>query len=374
MIMKRLISSLTLILFALTCFSQYSLLTVFSEEGETFYLYVDGEKMNETPMSNINNIRLVNDYHRIKVVGASDRSISVSKNQGSRDMDDNYCRLTLCLKQNRSGKYKLRMTNFTPIPEEEFYSQQPDDNTGEVVYVEETTKPVTSVERKKVVRKSTTTTENSNVSVTVNAEKNSEKSGKSESVSMNLNVSEDGNSASLSLNVSASGSSSGKTVVTESSSEETVVINGGTTTSTSITTEETITINGGTSNSSAGNTTVVESHPMPGYNGTIGCRNVIWDREMKDIKRTISDKFHDESRLSVAKDIVKRKCLQAKHVRDIMKLFDHEGTRLKFAKAAYANTYDQDNFYIVYNELDFDVSVNELKAFINGEDTDDFEF
>ncbi|GEM_PF-2208798 len=365
--MKRLITSIALALSVLMGFSQYSLLTVFSDEGETFHLYVNGEMINSNPESHITNIMLINDFNRIKVIGISEKELHVKKQLEAKDMDGNYCRLTLCIKRNRSGKYKMKLTDFTPIPDIEFDKPQP-----EIVYVDRGTNNTNTTQSKRIVKTSTTTTGNTNVSFTVNA--NNKSKGEEESVSMSINVAEGNNSASVSFNVSASESSNGKTVITESSSEETITVNSGTTTSTQTTIEETTIISEETGDNSYNKTTTIESHPMPEYNGTIGCRDVILDREMKQIKRAISAKNYDAARLLVAEDIVKKKCLQAKHVRDIIKMFDHDATRLDFAKMAYAHTYDQDNFYIVYNELDLDVNVDELKAFINGEDTNDFKF
>ncbi|HNQ83646.1 MAG TPA: DUF4476 domain-containing protein, partial [Bacteroidales bacterium] len=57
-------------------------------------------------------------------------------------------------------------------------------------------------------------------------------------------------------------------------------------------------------------------------------------------------------------------CIQ---VKEIMKLFSFEESRLEFAKYAYGYTYDLSNFYIVNDAFSFESSIDELNKYIRSQ-------
>ncbi len=66
----------------------------------------------------------------------------------------------------------------------------------------------------------------------------------------------------------------------------------------------------------------------------------------------------------MAKQICDSKCLKSRQVRDIMKLFSFEQTRLDFAKYAYKNVMDKENYYQVNDAFQFENSIEELNESI----------
>jgi len=74
----------------------------------------------------------------------------------------------------------------------------------------------------------------------------------------------------------------------------------------------------------------------------------------------------DDTKLIIAKQIASNNCLTAAQIRDIMKLFSFESTRLEFAKFAYSHCYDKGNYFMVNDAFSFSSSIEELNEFIYG--------
>ncbi|MCX7697683.1 MAG: DUF4476 domain-containing protein [Bacteroidales bacterium] len=83
-------------------------------------------------------------------------------------------------------------------------------------------------------------------------------------------------------------------------------------------------------------------------------------------KASISRTSFDDTRLSIAKQIASSNCLTAAQIRDIMRLFSFESTRLDFAKFAYPYCYDKGNYFMVNDAFSFSSSIDELNKFIYG--------
>lgn len=92
------------------------------------------------------------------------------------------------------------------------------------------------------------------------------------------------------------------------------------------------------------------------------------DVRFAELKKSISSKNFDNSRLEIAKQAANTKCLKSSQVRDIMKLFSFENTRLEFAKFAYKKTIDKENYFLVNDAFQFETSISELNDYINGKE------
>jgi hypothetical protein len=82
-------------------------------------------------------------------------------------------------------------------------------------------------------------------------------------------------------------------------------------------------------------------------------------------KASIASKGFDESRLTIAKQIVGSNCLTSAQVGELMRIFGFEETRLDFAKFAYGHTFDIGNYYQVNDAFQFESSIDELNAYIS---------
>ncbi|MDI3545008.1 MAG: hypothetical protein PWP68_425 [Rikenellaceae bacterium] len=82
-------------------------------------------------------------------------------------------------------------------------------------------------------------------------------------------------------------------------------------------------------------------------------------------KASISSKSFEDSKLTLAKQIAASNHLTSKQVKEIMQLFSFEDSKLDFAKYAYKFVYDPNNYYIVNDAFKFSSSIDELNEFIN---------
>lgn len=103
---------------------------------------------------------------------------------------------------------------------------------------------------------------------------------------------------------------------------------------------------------------------MPGYDGPTGCSWPMNDGEFAELKGTIASKSFEDSKLTIAKQVTKSRCMTASQVRDIAKLFDFENSKLDFAKYAYDYTFDIGNYYKVNDVFEFESSIGDLNAYI----------
>ena len=81
-------------------------------------------------------------------------------------------------------------------------------------------------------------------------------------------------------------------------------------------------------------------------------------------KASISSKSFEDSKLTLAKQIAASNHLTSKQVKEIMQLFSFEDSKLDFAKYAYKYVYDPNNYYIVNDAFKFSSSIDELNEFI----------
>lgn len=111
-------------------------------------------------------------------------------------------------------------------------------------------------------------------------------------------------------------------------------------------------------------TTSTTHYVMPGYNGAVGCPWPMSQGDFESAKRSINEKSFEDSKLTIAKQIIGSNCIVASQVKEIMLLFNFEETRLDFAKHAYKYTYDINNYYKVNDAFTFESSIEELNEHI----------
>ncbi|WP_431136992.1 DUF4476 domain-containing protein [Psychroserpens mesophilus] len=106
---------LTLFLVSLLSNAQESRLTIFSEDGDAFYVVLNGIRQNEEPVVNIAVDYLVNDYYDTKIIFA-DESIPVLEKRHLMvvDVDNQRGEVVYKIKDTKRGR-KLRFYSFTPF-------------------------------------------------------------------------------------------------------------------------------------------------------------------------------------------------------------------------------------------------------------------
>jgi hypothetical protein len=104
---------------------------------------------------------------------------------------------------------------------------------------------------------------------------------------------------------------------------------------------------------------------LPGYTGPVGCPMPMTEGEFKDVRSSISSKTFEDTRMTIAKQVLNDRCIFASQVKDVMLLFTFEENRLEFAKYAYDKTYDIGNYFKVNDAFTFESSIDELNGYID---------
>jgi hypothetical protein len=86
--------------------------------------------------------------------------------------------------------------------------------------------------------------------------------------------------------------------------------------------------------------------------------------DFREAKTTIDSKNFDDTRLNLAKQIIKSNCMTADQIRDLVGLMSYDDSKLTLAKFAYGYTYDYGNYFKVSQALEFESSVEELNEYI----------
>jgi hypothetical protein len=106
----------------------------------------------------------------------------------------------------------------------------------------------------------------------------------------------------------------------------------------------------------------VQQAPAP---SNTGCVYPMGHEDYESAKNSIAAKDFENTKLDMAKQIAGSNCLSAEEVRGIMKMFTFENTKLDFAKFAYAHTTDKSNYFKVNDAFQFDSSATDLSNYIS---------
>ena len=280
-------------------------------------------------MSRVEYIELDNNRAQAKIVFENRELPNVEKKIQGVDADGKASSVTWVIKQNNKGKWQIKASSWKTLEEIE------KENVSTFQQSELSTHPAT---------KTTTTTETT--TITTNQPEHSEVSRNTNTtnMSMSVNVNDGQESSNVNLNVRVPG-----TFTVQSDSQTTY-------TTTTVTTTETY-----SSEKQESNTETA----LPGYSGRIGCDYPMSESMFTDASSSIESKDFEDTKLTVAKQLMNSNCLLTSQVKQVMELFDFEDTRLEFAKAAFSHVYDIDNYYLVNDAFEFESSIDELNEYIS---------
>lgn len=296
-------------------FAQISNAIIFTENGEKFTAILNGLRQNENPETNVKIEGLNANFYKLKVIfddaALGQKNFNMHMEPGTET--------TFIIKKNNKNEYVLRPMSMVPIAE------APPTTTGTtVITYNPNAAPYTG---------ETTITEQTTTTTTTAAPAGT-------GVSMGINVGDAGGN--FSMNVSGSEGTS-----TTNSQHSTTV----TTTTTTSTTPP-----------PPAPAAVVY---LPGYGGPVGCPVPMERNDFQSMKGSISSKSFEDSKLTLAKQVINSNCLLSGQVKEIMQLFTYEESKLDYAKYAYGRTYDIGNYYKVNDAFTFESSIDELNAYIN---------
>lgn len=103
------------------------------------------------------------------------------------------------------------------------------------------------------------------------------------------------------------------------------------------------------------------------YSSNDECRYKVMKKEdFDDLKKSIGSRNFESSNISVVKTAIDNNFFTAEQIKELLRFFTFDDSKLEVAKYSYKKVCDQKNFFKVYDAFDFDSSVNELKNYISG--------
>ena len=336
-----------LFVFLLMGFYGFSQLTTnlvfYNQDGNKFTVIMNGIRQNPNPETNVKITDLTQPYYKVKIIfdnkslGEIEKALNYE--QGTETVFE--------IKKNNKGVYVIRWQSAVPI------AQAAPVSTGQTVVVYSPTElPNQSVT---VTQTTQTTTVNNDPNVN--------------SANVNIGLNAGGNN--MNMNVNINDGSNGNVTQTTTTTTQT------TTTNTNINTNVNPNMNPNVNVNVQTNGNVQNTPPPPpppahhhntyvlqGYNGPIGCEFPMTDVDFANVKQSISSKSFEDSKLTIAKQVIAANCLLTRQVKEIMLLFSFEDSRLELAKYAYGYTYDTGNYYMLNDAFTFESSITELNNFI----------
>ena len=288
-------------------------LTIFSEDGDKFFLILNGERINDVAQTNLRVEELIQPYYNAKIIFEDNTRNEISKNYLQvTDVDGIFMDVTYKIKRDKNNNKKMKLNFFSMIPVVQGFV--PPSN----VYVTRWGHPappqqviIQQSAPVGVVQQTTTTT------TTMGG--------------VNAGVSVGGVGVNISINDPVF---SGSTTVTE-----------------------TTTVN--TSHSGQprddhydNNPTCVNKRPMN-------------SGDFNSALETIKNQGFDETRLKTAKQIAQSNCLNTTQIASICQIFGFEESKLDFAKFAFDACVEPRNYFKINNVFSFSSSVDELTEYVS---------
>jgi len=359
--MKLLFTLFTAGLFSLNAASQASAV-IFSEMGENFTAFLNGQKQNNVAANNVRMDNLTGEFYQLRV-DFEDASIKdITANMAVQAGTE----VTYVLKLNKKGEHVLRYFAEAPMGGSPAVSPsvQPafDDNIVEqdhqVIEVE-TDYDVMVPEPEVEITVVETTTVKTSKPQPAKTPAPGTGDGK---VGISINV--DGTTMEMDMNVN------GVQMDMDVDGMDTEMEMDVNQTQTVTTTTKTTTTRSNTKTQ----VDVVEPevapvakpvrYSMPGYNGPVGCDWPMESNEFSEALESIRGKSFSDSKMTLAKQITKGRCVTASQVKEIMNALDFEGDKLEYAKFAHDFTFDQGNYYKVNDAFGFESSIDELNEYL----------
>ena len=104
--------------------------------------------------------------------------------------------------------------------------------------------------------------------------------------------------------------------------------------------------------------------PMCGMCSGYHQMNILCEGEFGNVANAINNRVFESDKILVAKQAIGGRLLSASQVGRVMDMFTFESTKLDFAKWAYRQCFDPQNYYIVNDAFTFSSSIRELDEYI----------
>jgi hypothetical protein len=171
-------------------------------------------------------------------------------------------------------------------------------------------------------------------------------------VNINMNINDGTGGAGVNMNVNVTGTGTQTQSTTSTTTTTTTTTSTGTGTNTTSTTES-------TDNSAAKNEAAVAT------TATTGCSTAASATDFQSAKASIQAKPFSDTKMILAKQIIKNNCFSVVQVKELMGLFTYEEEKVEIAKLCYMKTVDYTNYSQVNDAFTFSGSTDELSTYID---------
>jgi hypothetical protein len=371
---------------------------IFSENGGKFYVFMNGVQQNNNPEANVKIMNIPGNGYQVRIVFQDNTIPNVTRNVPFDPEEPQ--EYTMVVKQDRKGKYSLKWFTQGPVNNTIANGQfgvyfggtpvapavvatpapaptpapTPNTNTNtQYTYNQNTqvTQPSQSSSSTTTVTTTTTTTtvtdQTGNVGINTQFGVNDGVTG--EQVNFNLQVGVDDRGANVNVGINGTGINTNVNV-SDPNAQTTYQENVTVTTTTTTTSSQSGNWNNQNDpnwNNNQQNNNQQNNNQnwnnQPQGSGGLRCF-VISDVDFKTAEASIKKKNFEDDRYTLAQQVTRNNCMNAKQIAAIMKIFHYEETRLKYAKFAHPFCADPFNYYLVNESFQYSSSIQELEEAI----------
>jgi hypothetical protein len=395
-IMKQIVRIAAGVLFSITSLcaqTSNNTLVVFSEGGERFYLILNGLRQNDAAATNVKAVGLNQSVYKAKVIFEQKGIPDADKTMYMtwEGMDASNMEFVCSIKKDKKGKYKWSFVSTAPISASSPYASLPPsypggsatasnsintNNNTQVTNANTGTTTNTTANTNGTIGMNTSMGVNdntSNTNTTVTTTTTTTQGSNTDNVNVGMNM----NGLGINMNVNISdptlmensqtSSTSTTTTTSYTTSSTTTSSTGNPTTTTSYTTSSTSTSTGNPNTMTTTTNYPDNSHSSMNStaNTSTGCGWAMNNSDFASAKKSIAAKSFEDSKLTVAKQILNSNCLNTSQVKEIMDQFTFEQTKLDWAKYAYTKTTDRNNYFKINDGFTFEASIDDLNDYIS---------
>ncbi|GAA4064225.1 hypothetical protein GCM10022389_06290 [Flavobacterium cheonanense] len=321
-------------------FAQTSSITVFSQEGERFYVIVNGVRQNDAPTTNVKVTDLEKPNYLVKIIFEDQSIASLNQNVNLLDYDEKRTNVTFNLKRDKKGKMKMTINSFD-------YDVNSSKGTDVVKY-HEVENPISIPTKNTTSTPTTTSSTTKNTSTTTNTNTTPTTTTKTETTTVEMNM--------LGIGVN--------TKIEESEDNVNVNLNiGGI--NTSVTTKTDTPVKPG--RPKVLKDEIVTEKPIATTtveNTAKNCTTKMSTADFQRAKSSVEKQSFAETKMKVAKQFTTSNCLSTDQIIEIVNLFSFEENKLDYAKFAYSKCVDKNNYFMVNDAFSFSSSTDELTEYI----------
>jgi hypothetical protein len=355
--MNRTLLTLLALVFSAGLFAQTSKVSVFSQNGERFWVVINGIRQNDKPQTNVKVEGLDQPNYKVRIIFEDEKIPAIDKMIMTRDVDNKATYCTYVVRRNKKGEMIMPINSYQPL-ENDNNQNRPADQTVVAYRTNEQTNNVlfgmnvngagvnvntnggngTRPGGGTTQTNQTTTTQTTQTTTTTNG--NPTNGG---GIGININDPVTGQNVGVNMNVNMGGMNMNTNV------------NGSTTTTTTTTTTTS-----GTSNNNVQQQQTTQTQPRPQ-----GCVFPVGGTDFNNMKSSLEKQSFEETKLKMAKDIMRRNCYSTAQIKEMMGLFSFEESKLDLAKYAYDFCTDKNNYYMLNDAFSFSSSVEDLTEFLS---------